>query len=105
MPDGLLIYKAVIVLLVLIYASYLLISKSKNKKKSIQLLKKNVSLLRQEKLITNSDLKLQKKRRRILKQLKNIDVINSPKWLKKSKKMGLTTGEMILAAKIKVNSK
>ena len=74
-------------------------------KKQFGEFKNNVSLLRTEKLGSYNDLKLQNKRRKIIINV-GIDEENlNSLFAKKAKKLGISTGDFILASKIQSNAK
>lgn len=68
-------------------------------------LKHNISLLRTEKLIVNSDNKLEKKRQKLLNKIKSSDKENQKKLIQKARKLGLSAGEILLAVKIQMSAK
>lgn len=68
-------------------------------------LKHNISLLRTEKLIINSDKKLEKKRQKLLNRIKSSDKENQKELIQKARKLGLPAGEILLAVKIQMSAK
>ncbi|NWF88860.1 MAG: hypothetical protein HXY50_05280 [Ignavibacteriaceae bacterium] len=78
--------------------------KSKTKKKLADF-KYNVSLLRSEKLGSYNDIKLQVQRKKLLNRIPSENENLKMLFTKKAKKLGIGTGELILAAKIQSSSK
>jgi uncharacterized protein with PIN domain len=67
--------------------------------------KHNVSLLREEKLLIHTDKKIQKKRQKLIKKTILTEDSLNKQLMSKSKKLGVPAGELLLAAKIQMNSK
>jgi hypothetical protein len=102
----LLILKSITIFLLLMSISFFVIKKFRLKKKSNSQFKHNISLLRNEKLLIHSDKKTEKKRQRLLKKTINVsEDTNSKQLISKSKKMGLSAGEILLASKIRMSTK
>jgi hypothetical protein len=97
--------KAFAVLITLLVISYLLFKRRKSKSKTDAQFKHNVGLLREEKLLIHTDKKLQKKRQQLLKKTKISEDVNNIQLMSKSKKLRMPAGEILLAAKIQMNSK
>lgn len=104
MLTGSVLIKLTILLLSIIYLGYLIYwNYQKKYKKNIQL-KKNIALLREEKLLIIPGNNLRKRRYKLLKKIKLSEFSDNYSLLKKSKKLGLTAGELQLALKIKSNN-
>lgn len=95
--------KAAIIISSLFVAAFFLFRKLRSKKKDAEKLKHNISLLREEKLLMHIDKKLEKKRQKLLKKSKVLTQADSSKIINKSKKLGVQTGEMLLASKIQMS--
>jgi hypothetical protein len=95
--------KAAIILSATVVLSFLVIRKIKSKKKADEQLRHNISLLREEKLLMHVDKNLEKKRQKLLKKSKVLTEEDSAKLISKSKKLGVQTGEMLLASKIRMS--
>lgn len=104
MLSGLLIIKIAAIVIVLFTLSFLFYKRSNSKKKQSAQFRHNIGLLREEKLLMYTDKKIEKKRQKLLK-IKISDEDNHKKLLYKSKKLGVSAGEIILAAKIQMSSK
>lgn len=105
MLTGLFIVKASAVLITLVVISYLFFKRRKTKSKADAMFKHNVELLREEKLLIHTDKKSQKKRQQLLKKTKISEDVNNIQLMSKSKKLRMPAGEILLAAKIQMNSK
>lgn len=64
------------------------------------LLKRNISLLREERIIKAVEPGTMKKRRKLLRRIKSEDAENEMKVLSEAKKKNLSAGEILLAQKI-----
>ncbi len=105
MFTGLFIIKAASILVLLLTISFLIFRRKLSKNEIDSQLKRNIKLLREEKLLIHSDKKLQKKRQQLLKKAKRIDDENQKQLQSKSKKLKMPAGEVLLAAKIQMNVK
>lgn len=76
-----------------------------NSKKKLIDFKNNVSLLRSEKLGSYNNLKLQNRRKKILNKVQSDEDDLKYLFTRKAKKLGIGTGDFILAAKIQSSSK
>lgn len=94
--------KAALILSALILTSILIFRKMRSKKKVDEQFKHNIALLREEKLLIHSDKKLEKKRHNLLKKSKRLSD-DTTQLITESKKLGIPTGEMLLASKIKMS--
>lgn len=72
----------------------------KTKKENQLLLKRNISLLREEKIISAVEPNRKKKRRKLLRQFKSENEINETKVLSEAQKSKLSAGEILLAQRI-----
>lgn len=72
----------------------------KTKKENQLLLKRNISLLREEKIISAVEPNRKKKRRKLLRQFKSENEINEAKVLSEAQKSKLSAGEILLAQRI-----
>lgn len=95
--------KAAIILSALLVISFLLFRKLRSKKKVSEKFRHNIALLREEKLLIHTDKKLEKKRQKLLKKSKVLNQADAAKIINKSKKLGVQTGEMLLASKIQMS--
>lgn len=102
---GLFFVKASAVVITLLVISYLFIKRRKSNSKINAQFKHNVGLLREEKLLIHTDKKLQKKRKQLLKKTKISEDVNNIQLMSKSRKLRMPAGEILLAAKIQMNSK
>jgi hypothetical protein len=105
MLTGIFFIKASAVLITLLVISYLFFKRRKSNSKKDAQFKHNVGLLREEKLLIHTDKKLQKKRQQLLKKTKISEDVNHIQLMSKSKKLRMPAGEILLAAKIQMNSK
>lgn len=94
--------KATLILSALVLLSILVFRKMQSKKKAAEKFKHNIALLREEKLLIHTDKKLEKKRQKLLKRTKDITDENSTLLINRSKKLGVPTGELLLASKIQM---
>jgi len=95
--------KAAIIISALFVIALFVFRKLRSKKKAALQLKHNISLLREEKLLMHTDKKLEKKRQKLLKKSKVLTEADASKIINKSKKLGVQTGEMLLASKIQMS--
>lgn len=95
--------KAAIIISALFVLVFFVFRKLRSKKKASEKLRHNISLLREEKLLMHADKKLEKKRQKLLKKSKVLTQADSAKIINKSKKLGVQTGEMLLASKIQMS--
>ena len=102
---GLFFVKASAVLITLFVIGYLFFRRCKSNSKIDAQFKHNVGLLREEKLLIHTDKKSQKKRQQLLKKTKISEDVNHVQLMSKSKKLRMPAGEILLAAKIQMNSK
>lgn len=72
----------------------------KTKRESQLLLKRNISLLREEKIISAVEPNRTKKRRKLLRRIKSNDELNELKVLSEAQKSKLSAGEILLAQRI-----
>lgn len=72
----------------------------KTKKENQLILKRNISLLREEKIISAVEPNRKKKRRKLLRQFKSENEINEAKVLSEAQKSKLSAGEILLAKRI-----
>ena len=105
MFTGLFLLKALAILILLTAISFVFLRRKHSKDKIDARLKRNIGLLREEKLLMHTDKKLEKKRQQLLKKAKNIDEENHQQLQNKSKKLKMPAGEILLAAKIQMNNK
>lgn len=103
MFDVFLLMKIVISALGLIITGLFILRRISSDKTKGQTLKHNISLIRNEKLLIHTNKKLEKKRQRLLKKSRSFRNKSQNELINKSKKLGITTGEMILASKIQMN--
>ena len=103
MLDIYFIIKIVLAALGLSVAGMFLLRRISSDKTNGQSLKHNISLIRKEKLLIHTDKKLEKKRQRLLKKSRSFRNKSQSDLINKSKKLGISTGEMILASKIQMN--
>lgn len=82
-----------------------LFKKYRPKNKENSNLRHNILLLRNEKLLTNSDRKLEKKRQKLLNKIKVSDKENQKELIQRARKLGLPAGEILLAVKIQMSTK
>ena len=76
-----------------------------HQKVAVPSLKSNIAMLRKEKILLPQNVELKKRRRNLVKMTKSIEKIN-PKILSgKARKLGVTSGELMLAAKIQSSTK
>jgi hypothetical protein len=94
--------KAALILSALILLSILFFRKMRSKKKVDEQFKHNIALLREERLLIHADKKLEKKRHNLLKKNTRLSD-DTTQLITKSKKLGIPTGEMLLASKIKMS--
>lgn len=87
----------VFVLSISVYGFYYI---HKTKKENQLLLKRNISLLREEKIISAVEPNRKKKRRKLLRQFKSENEINEAKVLSEAQKSKLSAGEILLAQRI-----
>lgn len=99
----LVVVKAAAILLTLFVLSFLLYRRIKSNNQHKNQFKHNVSLLREEKLLIHADKKLQKKRHQLLRKIKITEEVTQKQLVKKCKKLGVSTGEILLAAKIQMS--
>lgn len=93
-----LLYTAIVfVLSISVYGFYFI---RKTKKENQLLLKRNISLLREEKIISAVEPNRKKKRRKLLRQFKSENEINEAKVLSEAQKSKLSAGEILLAQRI-----
>ena len=97
--------KCLVIGLMTIAIGILLFKRIRSNKKVKTQLKHNISLLREEKLLMHSSKKLQKKRQQLLKRNSISEYIDAKQLISKSRKLGLPAGEILLAAKIRMNCK
>lgn len=105
MFTGLFIIKMATIVILLIVISYLLFRRLRSKSKEEAQFKHNVGLLRSEKLLFHADKKQQKKRQQLIKKTKLSEDVNHSQLMSESKKLKMPAGEILLAAKIQMNSK
>ncbi|HMN22876.1 MAG: hypothetical protein IT276_13995 [Ignavibacteriaceae bacterium] len=105
MFTGLFVIKAAAILILLGVISFVIFRRNRSKGKIDLQFKRNVGLLREEKLLIYTDKRLQKKRQQLLKKAKRIDDTNQKQLMNKSKKLKMPAGEILLAAKIQMCSK
>uniref|UniRef100_A0A832DMP4 Uncharacterized protein n=1 Tax=Ignavibacterium album TaxID=591197 RepID=A0A832DMP4_9BACT len=72
----------------------------KTKRESQLLLKRNISLLREEKIISAVEPNRTKKRRKLLRRIKSNNELNELKVLSEAQKSKLSAGEILLAQRI-----
>ncbi|MCL6493664.1 MAG: hypothetical protein K6T54_02670 [Ignavibacterium sp.] len=72
----------------------------KTKRESQLLLKRNISLLREEKIISAVEPNRTKKRRKLLRRIKSNNELNELKVLSEAQKSKLSAGEVLLAQRI-----
>lgn len=72
----------------------------KTKKENQLIIKRNISLLREEKIISAVEPNRKKKRRKLLRQFKSENEINEAKVLSEAQKSKLSAGEILLAQRI-----
>lgn len=72
----------------------------KTKRESQLLLKRNISLLREEKIISAVEANRKKKRRKLLRRIKSNNELNELKVLSEAQKSKLSAGEILLAQRI-----
>lgn len=72
----------------------------KTKRDNQQPLKRNISLLREEKIISVVEPNRKKKRRKLLRRIKSNNELNELKVLSDAQKSKLSAGEILLAQKI-----
>lgn len=105
MFTGLFVIKAAAILILLVVISFVIFRRNRSKDKYDLQFKRNVGLLREEKLLIHTDKKLQKKRQQLLNKTKRVDDTNQKQLMNKSKKLKMPAGEILLAAKIQMCSK
>lgn len=72
----------------------------KTKRENQLLLKRNISLLREEKIISAVEPNRTKKRRKLLRRIKSNNDLNELKVLSEAQKSKLSAGEILLAQRI-----
>ena len=72
----------------------------KTKRENQLLLKRNISLLREEKIISAVEPNRKKKRRKLLRRIKSNNDLNELKVLSEAQKSKLSAGEILLAQRI-----
>lgn len=72
----------------------------KTKRDNQLLLKRNISLLREEKIISTVEPNRKKKRRKLLRRIKSNNEFNELKVLSEAQKSKLSAGEILLAQRI-----
>ncbi|WP_337865675.1 hypothetical protein [Ignavibacterium sp.] len=87
----------VFIISIAVYGFYFI---HKSKKENQLLLKRNISLLREEKIICAVEPNRKKKRRKLLRQFKSENKINETKVLSEAQKSKLSAGEILLAQRI-----
>lgn len=95
--------KLSVILVGLLTIGAFLIKRVHLKKKTGQTLKHNISLIRNEKLLIHTNKKLEKKRQSLVKKSRSLSNKNQNELINKSRKLGISTGEMILASKIQMS--
>jgi len=80
-------------------------NKRNDSKKKLADFKNNISLLRSEKLGSYNNLKLQNRRKKILNKVQSDEDNLKYLFTRKAKKLGIGTGDFILAARIQSSSK
>lgn len=95
--------KAAVILIGLLSIGSLVIIRFRSKRKSGQQLKHNIALIRNEKLLIHTDKKIEKKRQSLMKKSRSLSNKNQNELIHKSRKLGISTGEMILASKIQMS--
>lgn len=80
-----------------VYGFYFIL---KTKKENQLIFKRNISLLREEKIISAVEPNRKKKRRKLLRQFKSENEINEAKILSEAQKSKLSAGEILLAQRI-----
>jgi hypothetical protein len=103
MLTALFMIKATAILLTLFVLSFFFYKRNKLSNKHKNQFKHNVSLLREEKLLICADKKLKKKRHQLLRKIKISGDVTQKQLVNKSKKLGVPTGEILLAAKIQMS--
>ncbi len=73
---------------------------NRTKRENQLLLKRNISLLREEKIITAVEPNRTKKRRKLLRRIKSGNELNDQQVLSEAQKNKLSAGEILLANKI-----
>ncbi|MFN3872107.1 MAG: hypothetical protein ACK4R9_03815 [Ignavibacterium sp.] len=73
---------------------------NRTKRENQLLLKRNISLLREEKIITAVEPNRTKKRRKLLRRIKSTSELNETQVLSEAQKNKLSAGEILLANKI-----
>ena len=104
MISVLLLTKISAVLFMLVISCVIFYKRQKSVMVNQDRFKHNISLLREEKLLFHSDNKLQKRRYRLINS-RMLPVEDQKLLAAKSKKLGLSTGELILASKIRTEFK
>lgn len=105
MFTGLFLIKMAVIVFLLLIISYLLFRRLRSKSKAEAQFKHNIGLLRSEKLLIHSDKKQKKKRQHLLRKTILDEDVNQKQLMKKSKKLRMPAGEILLAAKIQMCSK
>lgn len=95
--------KISLALIALLTIGTFLIRRINSKRNSGKLLKHNISLIRNEKLLMHADKKLEKKRHSLMKKSRSLSNKNQHELINESRKLGISTGEMILASKIQMS--
>ena len=97
--------KSALIVAAFLLAVIFVLRRKRSGKKDSDRLRHNISLLREEKLLIHTDKKLEKKRQKLLKKRKALTPADSGKLINRSKKLGVQTGEMLLASKIQTSCK
>ena len=79
--------------------------KMKHQETPVASLKANVAMLRKEKIVVPQNIELKKKRRNLVRMTKPADQTNPRLLSGKARKLGVTSGELMLAAKIQSSIK
>lgn len=95
--------KVAVILIGLLTIGSIIIIRLRSKRKTGQTLKHNISLIRDERLLIHTDKKLEKKRQSLMKKSRSLSNKNQNELIHKSRKLGISTGEMILASKIQMS--
>lgn len=98
MNIDLIFYLMLIVIFLLSVIGFYFINRTKRENQL--LLKRNISLLREEKIITAVEPNRSKKRRKLLRQIKSTSELNEQQVLSEAQKNKLSAGEILLANKI-----
>lgn len=98
MNIDLIFYLMLIVIFLLSVIGFYFINRTKRENQL--LLKRNISLLREEKIITAVEPNRSKKRRKLLRRIKSTSELNEQQVLSEAQKNKLSAGEILLANKI-----